>query len=203
MDEHRKIWPEKTFLNQFNLTKTCHNQTFHTPKTTLSQKLVFYLLEMIIDRSKDFESILGNLRRENNELSKNILEKRKISAYRRSMMGVAERISSIRAKVRNISIDQSDGFLSECSNSLKEISDMSFIDMPANKNESWVKHRNDIQVEMERIVKTCMTTIKKKQSKQKRKRIIAKPIVNTELGKTSLRWFESSSFDPKSIIDDF
>ena len=203
MDEHRKIWPEKTFLNQFNLTKTCHNQTFHTPKTTLSQKLVFYLLEMIIDRSKDFESILGNLRRENNELSKNILEKRKISAYRRSMMGVADRISSIRAKVRNISIDQSDGFLSECSNSLKEISDMSFIDMPANKNESWVKHRNDIQVEMERIVKTCMTTIKKKQSKQKRKRIIAKPIVNTELGKTSLRWFESSSFDPKSIIDDF
>ena len=203
MDEHRKIWPEKTFLNQFNLTKPCHNQTFHTPKTTLSQKLVFYLLEMIIDRSKDFESILGNLRRENNELSKNILEKRKISAYRRSMMGVAERISSIRAKVRNISIDQSDGFLSECSNSLKEISDMSFIDMPANKNESWVKHRNDIQVEMERIVKTCMTTIKKKQSKQKRKRIIAKPIVNTELGKTSLRWFESSSFDPKSIIDDF
>merc|ERR1711917_6327 len=93
------------------------------------------LTEMIIDRSKDFESILGNLRRENNELSKNILEKRKISAYRRSMMGVAERISSIRAKVRNISIDQSDGFLSECSKSLKEISDMSFIDMPANKNE--------------------------------------------------------------------
>ena len=84
---------------------------------------------MIIDRSKDFESILGNLRRENNELSKNILEKRKISAYRRSMMGVAERISSIRAKVRNISIDQSDGFLFECSNSLKEISDMSFIDI--------------------------------------------------------------------------
>ena len=144
-----------------------------------------HLSEMIIDRSKDFASILGNLRRDNNELSKNILEKRKISAYRRSMMGVAERISIIRTKVRNVSIDQCDGFLSECSNSLKEISDMSFIDMPANKNESWVKHRNDIQVEMERIVKTCMTTIKKKQSKQKRKRIIAKPIVNTELGKTS------------------
>ena len=155
---------------------------------------------MIIDRSKDFESILGNLRRENNELSKNILEKRKISAYRRSMMGVAERISSIRAKVRNISIDQSDGFLSECSNSLKEISDMSFIDMPANKNESWVKHRNDIQVEMERIIKSCMTSIKKKQSKQKRKRIIAKPIVNTEFGKKIFhvyflwRWFENTIY---------
>ena len=189
MDEHRKIWLEKTFLNQFNLTKTiCHNQNIPNPlglklQIYFEKILILNLLEMIIDRSKDFESILGKLRRENNELSKNILEKRKISAYRRSMMGVAERISSIRAKVRNVSIDQSDGFLSECSNSLKEISDMSFIDMPANKNESWVKHRNDIQIEMERIVKSCMTTIKKKQSKQKRKRIIAKPIVNTELGK--------------------
>ena len=157
---------------------------------------------MIIDRSKDFASILGNLRRDNNELSKNILEKRKISAYRRSMMGVAERISIIRTKVRNVSIDQCDGFLSECSNSLKEISDMSFIDMPTNKNESWVKHRNDIQAEMERIIKSCMATIKKKQSKQKRKRIIAKPIVNTELGAhyrfllqvftgMIFRWFEN------------
>ena len=97
-------------------------------------------------------------------------------------MGVAERISSIRAKVRNVSLDQCDRFLTECSHSLKEISDMSFIDMPANKNESWVKHRNDIQAEMERIIKSCMATIKKKQSKQKRKRIIAKPIVNTEYG---------------------
>ena len=189
MDEYRKIWLEKTFLNQFNLTKTiCHNQNIPNPlglklQIYFEKILILNLLEMIIDRSKDFESILGKLRRENNELSKNILEKRKISAYRRSMMGVAERISTIRAKVRNVSIDQSDGFLSECSNSLKEISDMSFIDMPANKNESWVKHRNDIQIEMERIVKSCMTTIKKKQSKQKRKRIIAKPIVNTELGK--------------------
>ena len=189
MDEHRKIWLEKTFLNQFNLTKTiCRTQNIPNPlglklQIYFEKILILNLLEMIIDRSKDFESILGKLRRENNELSKNILEKRKISAYRRSMMGVAERISSIRAKVRNVSIDQSDGFLSECSNSLKEISDMSFIDMPANKNESWVKHRNDIQIEMERIVKSCMTTIKKKQSKQKRKRIIAKPIVNTELGK--------------------
>ena len=188
MDEYRKIWLEKTFLNQFNLTKTiCHTQNIPNPlglklQIYFEKILILNLLEMIIDRSKDFESILGKLRRENNELSKNILEKRKISAYRRSMMGVAERISSIRAKVRNVSIDQSDGFLSECSNSLKEISDMSFIDMPANKNESWVKHRNDIQIEMERIVKSCMTTIKKKQSKQKRKRIIAKPIVNTELG---------------------
>ena len=155
MDEHRKIWPEKTFLNQFNLTKTCHNQTFHTPKTTLIPKLVFYLLEMIIDRSKDFESILGNLRRENNELSKNILEKRKISAYRRSMMGVAERISSIRAKVRNISIDQSDGFLSQCSNSLKEISDMSFIDMPANKNarENEVKKNAEAEKKVDALLK--------------------------------------------------
>jgi len=161
------------------------------------------LTEMIIDRSKDFESILGNLRRENNELSKNILENRKISAYRRSMMGVAERISSIRAKVRNVSLDQCDRFLTECSHSLKEISDMSFIDMPANKNESWVKHRNDIQAEMERIIKSCMATIKKKQSKQKRKRIIAKPIVNTEYesSKTSgISSEEAAAFQSESLV---
>ena len=50
----------------------------------------------MIDRTKQFKTILSNIRKENGELSKDILTSRKISIYRKSVGTIIQSINDLR-----------------------------------------------------------------------------------------------------------
>jgi len=74
----------------------------------------------MINRTKEFESILGKIRKENKELSRNILENVKISTYRRGVIKLSSAINQLRGKLKSASIEN-DSFIFSCRDTVQHV----------------------------------------------------------------------------------
>ena len=78
----------------------------------------------MISRKKEFESILGNIRKSNNQPSRDILTNVKHSSYRRAIINLSNAINVLHQKLKTVSIEN-DSFILSCNESLHDVKQLS------------------------------------------------------------------------------
>lgn len=151
----------------------------------------------MISRKKEFESILGNIRKSNNQPSRDILTNVKHSSYRRAIINLSNAINVLHQKLKTVSIEN-DSFILSCNESLHDVKQLSKLPFTVATN-SQIEHRTIAETQMEKIIVDFQRQFKKRKNKLKKTNTALtrhRPIINTseDFEKDKLSNTEEESF---------